>query len=187
MATKNVLKDPFSERPLPAVHAALIEFQLVLSRRLTEFQLPDSQTAAIERAIERATILLELANAGHAPRLHLLRAHKSMVTTFGVMRLMHVKKKIDSQLFDYVRCRIDQIISCLEELKAVPREQWCSPPPEPPEARPSDVAARAESAPSVGADQTALSVATVAEGSAQASPPNGKGGSEPDTDLGVGS
>jgi hypothetical protein len=116
---------PFhSERPLPAVHAAILELHIVNIGLLASVQLRNSEIGQIRRATGRAAIAIEHATAGHRRRDNLRRAHEAMMTCHGLTQLLHLEGMIDARTYGLVRRRIDQIVSGLEQLGDTNAECW---------------------------------------------------------------
>jgi hypothetical protein len=115
---------PFSERPLPAVHAAILELHLISIRSLTQVRFRDSEIRQIRCATERAAIAVELAASGHRRGYNLQRAHEAMIVSLGLMRLLHIEGMLARKPYDQVRRKADQILFGLEQLDDSSVESW---------------------------------------------------------------
>ncbi len=151
---------PYSQRPLPELHAALVELQLYALRWLTPVWAPARMTACIHRAAMTATMSVEVAAHGPRQRPFLKRAKEAAHVFMSALRQLEIHGGLDLRILDEARRRTDQVLLGLDQLAVTPVEEWtalhlpplapepAAPPPESPVAvARRAVAARAWSSP----------------------------------------
>src|SRR6476659_876589 len=113
-----------STRPLPAVHAAALELDLLSSRWLVDIQC--SAVPKSQRAAESAVIAIELASAGHRRKHHVRRAQESAVVCQAAFRLLFARGMLDVRTYDEARRRVDQLLAGLDAVSAAPDKDCAS-------------------------------------------------------------
>lgn len=116
-------KPALSQRERSAICAAAIDLELLCARLLSHLREP--KVTKIRRATERTSLAIELAaTVGYRRDSNLRRIVADMATTLLLVRTLHLEGKIGSRVCDYLRRRIDQIVSGVEQMSTTRPDEW---------------------------------------------------------------
>lgn len=127
-------KVPLAERPLPAVHEAIMELQSFVDRFLESVPVKTCDVTRISRAIERACLAIELGSNSERWEHHLNRAKDAIVLSLGLFRQLCRRRLIDGSSFALIERRISRVFAGLEQLGESSKADWASVPMPPEEA-----------------------------------------------------
>jgi hypothetical protein len=129
-------KAPLSERPLPAVHEAIMELQSFVDRFLASVPVKSCDATRISRALERACLAIELGANNARRKHHLNRAKDAIVLSLGLFRQLCRRQLIDGGSFVLLERRMSRVFAGLEKLDETGEAGWASAPMPPEEVAP---------------------------------------------------
>jgi hypothetical protein len=124
---------PLADRPLPAVHEAIMELQSFVDRFLESVPMKTCDITRISRAIERACLAIELGANSKRRKPHLNRAKDAIVLSLGLFRQLCRRQLIDGSSFALIERRISRVFAGLEQLGESGEANWTSAPMPPEE------------------------------------------------------
>jgi len=113
----------YSEKPLPAVYAAALEFHLLIQAHLDKVEVRAAQAGPINRATERACEQIFLASHS-GPKPHLRTAKKALLKCMHALQVLRAHGTLTVQFCSESERRIDQLLIGIDQLEGTATHSW---------------------------------------------------------------